>query len=107
MKWRDGKPFSADDVVFTWDYIRDPATAAVTVAAYRDIAVEKVDDLTVRISFKKPTPFWADAFVGATGQILPKHLFAEYKGSKSREAPNNLAPVGTGPTNSSSSSPAT
>ncbi|MCJ9702935.1 MULTISPECIES: peptide ABC transporter substrate-binding protein [unclassified Bradyrhizobium] len=97
VKWHDGKPFSADDVVFTWEYIRDPATAAVTVATYRDITVEKVDDLTVRLSFKKPTPFWADAFVGATGQILPKHLFAEYKGSKSREAPNNLAPVGTGP----------
>lgn len=97
VKWHDGKPFSADDVVFTWQYISDPATAAVTVATYRDITVEKVDDLTVRISFKKPTPFWADAFVGATGQILPKHLFAEYKGSKSREAPNNLAPVGTGP----------
>ncbi|HXH42695.1 MAG TPA: peptide ABC transporter substrate-binding protein [Bradyrhizobium sp.] len=97
VKWHDGKPFSADDVVFTWDYVRDPATAAITVATYRDITVEKVDDLTVRLSFKKPTPFWADAFVGATGQILPKHLFAEYKGSKSREAPNNLAPVGTGP----------
>ncbi|MBR1128816.1 peptide ABC transporter substrate-binding protein [Bradyrhizobium iriomotense] len=97
VKWHDGKPFSADDVVFTWEYIIDPATAAVTVATYRDITVEKVDDLTVRLSFKKPTPFWADAFVGATGQILPKHLFAEYKGSKSREAPNNLAPVGTGP----------
>ncbi|MGL3105041.1 peptide ABC transporter substrate-binding protein [Bradyrhizobium sp. BR 1432] len=97
VKWHDGKPFSADDVVFTWEYIIDPATAAVTVATYRDITVEKVDDLTVRLTFKKPTPFWADAFVGATGQILPKHLFAEYKGSKSREAPNNLAPVGTGP----------
>ncbi|UPK35034.1 peptide ABC transporter substrate-binding protein [Bradyrhizobium sp. 186] len=97
VKWHDGKPFTADDVVFTWEYIIDPATAAVTVATYRDITVEKVDDLTVRLSFKKPTPFWADAFVGATGQILPKHLFAEFKGSKSREAPANLAPVGTGP----------
>jgi peptide/nickel transport system substrate-binding protein len=97
VKWHDGKPFTADDVVFTWEYIIDPATAAVTVATYRDITVEKVDDLTIRLGFKKPTPFWADAFVGATGQILPKHLFAEFKGSKSREAPTNLAPVGTGP----------
>src|SRR5204863_370642 len=48
-------------------------------------------------SLYKPTPFWADAFVGATGSIIPKHLFAEYKGAKSREAPNNLTPVGTGP----------
>lgn len=97
VKWHDGMPFSADDIVFTWQYIKDPATAAVTIATYRDLTVKKIDDLTVKISFSKPTPFWADAFVGATGQILPKHLFADYIGSKSREAPTNLAPVGTGP----------
>ena len=47
--------------------------------------------------FKEPTPFWADPFVGVVGQILPKHHFGEYKGAKSREAPGNLKPVGTGP----------
>ena len=49
----------------------------------------------MRIVFKKPTAFWADAFVGVPGCILPKHMFADYKGAKSREAPSNLAPVGT------------
>src|SRR3954452_20121720 len=97
VKWHDGKPFTADDVVFNWEYARDPATATVTIGVHRDITVEKVDDLTVRITFKKPTPFWADAFVGAPQSIIPKHLFAEYKGAKSREAPNNLSPIGTGP----------
>ena len=29
--------------------------------------------------------------------IIPKHLFADYIGAKSREAPTNLKPVGTGP----------
>ena len=98
VKWHDGKPFSADDVVFTWEYTKDPATATVTAGTYRDLKVEKVDDLTVKITFPQPTPFWADAFVGAgAGQILPKHMFADYIGSKSREAPANLSPVGTGP----------
>jgi peptide/nickel transport system substrate-binding protein len=97
VKWHDGHPFTADDVVFNWEYATDPATAAVTIGIYRDITVEKIDDLTVRILFKKPTPFWADAFVGAPASIIPKHLFADYKGAKSREAPNNLKPIGTGP----------
>jgi peptide/nickel transport system substrate-binding protein len=97
VKWHDGQPFTADDVVFNWEYAKDPATAALTIGTYRDITVEKVDDLTVRILFKKPTPFWADAFVGAPNTIIPKHLFANYMGAKSREAPNNLSPVGTGP----------
>ncbi len=97
VKWHDGKPFTADDVVFTWEYAKDPATAAYTTGSYKDIKVEKVDDLTVKVIFTQPTPFWADPFVATVGQILPKHRFADYVGAKSREAPDNLKPVGTGP----------
>jgi peptide/nickel transport system substrate-binding protein len=95
--WHDGKPFSADDVVFNWEYARDPETAAVWIASYKDITVEKIDAHTVRVTFQKPTPFWADAFVGTVGMLIPKHLFEAYRGAKSREAPSNLKPVGTGP----------
>jgi peptide/nickel transport system substrate-binding protein len=35
------------------------------------------------VLFKKPTPFWADAFVGYGGMILPRHLFEPYKGVNS------------------------
>ena len=97
VTWHDGKPFTADDVVFNWEYASDPATAATTVGSYKDIKVEKVDTHTIKVVFQKPTPFWADAFVGTVGQLIPRHLFAEYKGAKSRDAPNNLKPVGTGP----------
>src|SRR5262245_43791794 len=97
VTWHDGKPFTADDCIFNWEYSRDPATAAVTVASYKDIEVEKLDTHTIKIKFQKPTPFWADAFTGPTGMIIPKHLFEDYKGAKSREAPTNLKPVGTGP----------
>jgi len=97
ITWHDGQPLTADDLIFTWEYAADPETAAVTIGTYKDITVEKVDDLTVRVHFKQPTPYWANAFVGAYGMIIPKHLFAAYRGGKSREAPTNLAPVGTGP----------
>ena len=97
--WHDGKPFTADDVVFNWEYVMDPATAAVTIGPYRDVVrIDKLDSHTVKIVFKSPAPFWAAPFCGAaTGVIIPKHLFQAYKGDKSREAPNNLKPVGTGP----------
>ena len=97
VTWHDGAPFTADDCVFNWQYARDPATAAVTIGPYKDIKVTKVDSHTVRIEFTKPTPFWADAFVGTAGQLIPRHLFAEFIGAKSRDAPTNLKPVGTGP----------
>jgi peptide/nickel transport system substrate-binding protein len=98
VTWHDGKPFTADDVVFNWEYASDPATATVTIGSYRDLArVEKLDSHAVKVVFKKPTPFWSDAFCGNRGQIIPRHLFEAYRGGKSREAPSNLKPVGTGP----------
>ncbi|HEV2188267.1 MAG TPA: peptide ABC transporter substrate-binding protein [Stellaceae bacterium] len=97
VKWHDGQPLTADDCVFNWEYASDPATAATTIGTYKDIKVSKVDDLTIKVEFEKPTPFWADAFVSARGMIVPKHLFENYKGANSREAPSNLSPVGTGP----------
>jgi peptide/nickel transport system substrate-binding protein len=97
VKWHDGTPFTADDCVFNWQYSSDPATAATTIGAYKDLKVDKVDDHSVKITFPKPTPFWADAFVSVRGMLIPKHLFEQYKGANSREAPTNLSPVGTGP----------
>jgi peptide/nickel transport system substrate-binding protein len=97
VEWHDGRPFTADDVVFNWEYASDPATAATTIGNYRDAKVEKIDPLTVRVRFEKPTPFWAGLFVAAGGMIIPKHLFEPYKGANSRDAPSNLKAVGTGP----------
>ncbi|HEY7869991.1 MAG TPA: peptide ABC transporter substrate-binding protein [Methylomirabilota bacterium] len=97
VAWHDGKPFTADDCLFTWEYAADPATASVSIGTYKDVKVEKVDSHTIRVVFAKPTPFWADPFVGVRGMVIPKHLFEAYTGAKSREAPHNLKPVGTGP----------
>ena len=64
--WHDGKPFTADDCVFTWEYCADPATASVSIATYKDIKVEKVDSHTVKVTSPSrrrsgPTPSWACA----------------------------------------------
>ena len=95
VKWHDGQPFTADDVVFNWQYATDPATGAFSTGFYTNVkSVEKLDPLTVRVNFVKPTPIW-----DRSGNIwlIPKHLFAPYIGAKSREAPANQKPVGTGP----------
>src|SRR5512144_2189236 len=97
VTWHDGKPFTADDCVFTWEFAADPATASVSIGTYKDVKVEKIDSHAIRVVFAKPTPFWADPFCGVRGMIIPKHLFEPFKGAKSREAPANLKPVGTGP----------
>ena len=45
VSWHDGTPLTAADVVFTWEYAADPATAATTLGIYRDLErVEKVGE---------------------------------------------------------------
>jgi peptide/nickel transport system substrate-binding protein len=97
VQWHDGRPFTADDVMFNGEYGADPATATVTIGVYKDVRVEKLGTHKVRVHYAKPTPFWADPFVGSRGMMVPKHLFEGFKGARSREAPANLSPVGTGP----------
>ncbi|MBP8296753.1 MAG: peptide ABC transporter substrate-binding protein [Burkholderiales bacterium] len=97
VQWHDGKPFTSADVVFNWEYAADPATSAVSIGSYKDVTATALDAYTVRVDYKKASPFWADPFVGTRGMLIPKHLFEAYKGAKSRDAPNNLKPVGTGP----------
>ena len=98
VKWADGRPFTADDVVFTYQYVINKQTAATTYGTYTDIAkVEPLNADTVRVTFKNPTPFWYRAFVGANGAIVPRHALDAYIGSNSRNAPYNLKSFGTGP----------
>ena len=98
VKWSDGTPFSADDVVFTYEYVSNKATAATTAATYSAVGkVEAIDDTTVKVSFNDVNPAWALPFVGVEGLILPRHIFEKYVGAQAREAPENLKPIGTGP----------
>src|SRR3989442_463231 len=98
VQWHDGNPLTADDVVFTWEFAADPASAATTAGQYRLVTrVEKLDSHTVKVVFANPEPFWPIVFCGSSGAIIPKHVFEPFKGAKSREAPATLKPVGTGP----------
>jgi peptide/nickel transport system substrate-binding protein len=98
VRWADGRPFTSDDVVFTYHYISNKETGATTYGNYDDIAkVEPIDAYTVRITFKNPTPFWYRAFVGENGMIVPRHALDAYVGSNARNAPFNLKAFGTGP----------
>ncbi|MGH7277231.1 MAG: peptide-binding protein, partial [Candidatus Rokuibacteriota bacterium] len=96
-RWHDGKPFTADDVVFTWEAMVNPKTPT----AYREdfLAVKSVaapDPHTVRVAYTAP---YAKALQSWEMWMLPRHLLQTYvQEGKLREAPQNrVSPVGTGP----------
>ena len=98
VQWSDGEPFTADDVVFTYEFISNPEVAAATAQNYEMIeTVEAVDDHTVKITFKQVNPAWSTPFTGQSGLILPRHIFAEFNGRTARSAPANVQPIGVGP----------
>ncbi len=98
VKWHDGEDFTADDVVFTWQWVTDEKVAATTSGNYLQVSnVEAVDPQTVKISFKDPNPDWFTPFRSGEGVIIPKHIMSDYMGEKARTAPFNLKPIGTGP----------
>src|SRR5260221_10873885 len=72
--WHDGAPFTADDVIFNWEFALDPATAAGSRASYEEITrIERLGPYTDKGNFKKPQPYWASAFTGG-GPPAPPHL---------------------------------
>lgn len=98
IRWSDGEPFTADDVLFTYEFVSDPETGAQTVAAYDAVkSVEVIDDFTVKVHFEDVNPAWSLPFVGAEGMILPRHAFEGYSGDDIQNAPVNRLPIGTGP----------
>ena len=95
VSWHDGTPFTADDLIFNAEYAVDPAAATVTLGDFSGLRFDKLDSHTVRVVFPTPTPVWHGPYCSRL--LIPRHLFAAYRGAKSREAPNNSRPVGTGP----------
>ncbi|MGH7276545.1 MAG: peptide-binding protein [Candidatus Rokuibacteriota bacterium] len=96
VRWHDGQPFTAADVVFTYEAMINPKTPT----AYREDfkAVESavaVDPYTVRVHYRQP---YAKALQSWGTWMLPRHrLEAWVREGKLREAPENrTSPVGTG-----------
>src|SRR5205814_1145125 len=51
VTWSDGEPFTADDVVYTWQLMENPLSGFDTTVEDKIRSVEKVDDLTVRFTY--------------------------------------------------------
>lgn len=96
--WHDGTPFTSADVKFTWEWVMHPESLAVTTGSFAAIEdIETPDDYTVVIKFAEPNPAGFLVFTGRNGMVIPKHIFQDYMGAEGADAPQNLAPVGTGP----------
>lgn len=92
VNWQDGAPFTAKDVLFTYQVMVDPKTPTAYSGDYLQVKkAEALDDYTFRVTY--PQPF-APA-LGSWGlAILPRHLL---EGQDITKSPLARHPIGTGP----------
>jgi peptide/nickel transport system substrate-binding protein len=95
LVWHDGAPLTADDVLFTYDSIKNPDTRSPLNSSWNEIALTKKDDRT--IIFTLPGSFIAFPHYMTNG-IVPEHILSGVPANQMRSVPfNTVSPVGSGP----------
>ncbi len=100
VTFHDGRPFTADDVVFTWQRTQTPGALAIgKLDAIK--AVTKIDDLTVDIELKRPFPILLQSitnwFMMSRGWAEENSALTSTNAAAGVESPANRRANGTGP----------
>ena len=92
VKWHDGRPFTAADVLYTYQVTVDPKTPTAYAGDFLKVKkVDVIDDYTFRATYDKP---FAPALISWSSAILPRHLLA---GKDITQSSLSRHPIGTGP----------
>lgn len=98
VKWQDGAPLTAQDVVFSYAAVMNPGNNIPTRDGYEQIRrVQAIGDYTVRVTLKRPYAPILSMFLAPNQNypILPAHLLARY--ANINHVPFNAQPIGSGP----------
>ena len=95
LQWQDGRPLTAEDVVFTYTTIQNPDTKSPLASSWQGIKVAAIDKKTV--SFTLPSILSAFPYSMVNG-IIPKHVLGKVAPEQMRSVLfNTNSPIGSGP----------
>ncbi|KPJ55824.1 hypothetical protein AMJ49_06280 [Parcubacteria bacterium DG_74_2] len=92
--WHDGEKLTAEDIIFTIKTIQNPDYKSPLWVNWLGVKPEKISDLAVRFTLKKPYPGFLET---ATVKIMAKHIWKDISPQNFPLTNLNLQPVGTGP----------
>lgn len=93
LKWADGTPFTADDIIFTIETIQNPDFKSPFLANWIGVKIEKIGELGVKFTLRKP---YAAFLENSTLGIMPKHIWQDVSPENFAFDPHNLEPIGSG-----------
>lgn len=92
--WQDGKPITADDIIFTIQKAQDPALRSEKRANWDGVTIKKINNKELEFILERPyTPFLENTTIG----ILPKHIWQDIDNNQFRISKFNIEPIGSGP----------
>lgn len=95
LRWQDGQPLTADDVVFTFNTIQNPEAKSYLLSSWEGIKVEAKDNRTVVFTLPGNLSSFPNSL---TTGIIPKHLLEKVDPAQLRSSDfNSVKPVGSGP----------
>lgn len=98
VRWQDGAPLTASDVVFSYEQVMNPANDVPSRSGFNEVAnVRALDARTVRVRLKRRYSPILSYFFGPDQNypVLPKHVLAG--NGNLNHSPFNTAPIGSGP----------
>ena len=94
VRWHDGAPFSARDVVFSSDIMLRQLNPRSRAALSHCASIKALDAFTVEYRLRQPFNAFLTSFMASSGPMMPAHIF---EGTNFRTNPYNYRPIGTGP----------
>jgi ABC-type transport system substrate-binding protein len=96
ITWHDGKPLTAEDLVFTWDYAQKEENPVYISYLSNYVKGEYPNKLTA-IAYLNTTSYWALHWVGANIPIIPKHIWKDITNSVTYQPIDHGTLIGSGP----------
>lgn len=94
VKWHNGIPLKADDVIFTFNLISDKRYKSPLRASFEGVQIEKQGDYSFKFILQEPYAAFLDLL---TFGIMPANIWSEYSPETIQLSEINLKPIGSGP----------
>ncbi|MBU0647368.1 hypothetical protein KKC67_01150 [Patescibacteria group bacterium] len=100
VKWHNNSPLTINDIIFTFNAIKDIQYKSTLRLSFIGVELEEVDDNTIKFTLSEPYAGFLDLL---TFGILPESLWQQIAPGAANLAELNLKPIGSGPYKAESS----